>query len=93
MLRPFPGPPLKQLPQFGGQHADELLWGTYRPGYYLGAPWVPGGAVLLRWAGMSTKRTGSATLAASHLGRCTIAPLPLLLQACACGGRSRCWLG
>lgn len=36
VLRPFPEPQLKQLPQFGGQHADRLLWGTYRPGYYFG---------------------------------------------------------
>lgn len=36
VLRPFPGRPLKQLPQFGGQHAGQLLWGTYRPGYYFG---------------------------------------------------------
>lgn len=36
MLRPFPSAPLKQLPQFGGDHAEALLWGTYRPGYYFG---------------------------------------------------------
>ena len=40
VLRPFPGPQLKQLRQFGGQHADRLLWGTYRPGYYFGG-WIP----------------------------------------------------
>lgn len=37
MLDPFPGPPLKRLPQFGGEHEERLLWGTYRPGYYFGA--------------------------------------------------------
>ena len=36
MLRPFHGPPLKQLPQFGRKHKEDLLWGTYRPGYYFG---------------------------------------------------------
>lgn len=36
VLRPFPGAQLKQLPQFEGSHADQLLWGTYRPGYYFG---------------------------------------------------------
>ena len=36
-LRPFSGPSLKGLPQFGNPHAEQLLWGTYRPGYYLGA--------------------------------------------------------
>lgn len=37
VLQPFPGPPLKQLPQFGGEQEERLLWGTYRPGYYFGA--------------------------------------------------------
>ena len=37
VLQPFPGPPLKGLPQFGGEHEEGLLWGTYRPGYYFGA--------------------------------------------------------
>ncbi|KAL4859841.1 Mannosyl-oligosaccharide glucosidase GCS1 [Chlorella vulgaris] len=36
VLDPFPGTPLKELPQFKGQHAEQLLWGTYRPGYYFG---------------------------------------------------------
>lgn len=33
---PFKGPLLCSLPQFGGEHAEKLLWGTYRPGLYLG---------------------------------------------------------
>ncbi len=37
VLDPFPGQQLKQLPQFGGEHEERLLWGTYRPGYYFGA--------------------------------------------------------
>ena len=37
VLDPFPGPQLKQLQQFGGEHEEQLLWGTYRPGYYFGA--------------------------------------------------------
>ncbi len=37
VLTPFPGPQLKQLKQFTGRHDEELLWGTYRPGYYFGA--------------------------------------------------------
>ena len=36
VLRPFPGPRLTELPQFGGAHAERLLWGTYRPGFYFG---------------------------------------------------------
>lgn len=36
VLRPFRGRPLKELPQFGGQHAEGLLWGTFRPGFYFG---------------------------------------------------------
>ncbi|EFN57426.1 hypothetical protein CHLNCDRAFT_20925, partial [Chlorella variabilis] len=36
VLQPFPSRQLKQLPQFEGQHAEQLLWGTYRPGYYFG---------------------------------------------------------
>lgn len=38
VLRPFPGPRLTALPQFGGGHAERLLWGTYRPGFYFGGP-------------------------------------------------------
>lgn len=34
---PFPGPRLLDLEQFKGEHADRFMWGTYRPGYYLGA--------------------------------------------------------
>ncbi len=28
---------LQTLPQFQGDHAEELLWGSYRSGLYLGA--------------------------------------------------------
>lgn len=35
-LRPFPGPKLAALPQFQGDHAQRMLWGTYRPGLYFG---------------------------------------------------------
>lgn len=35
-LVPFPSPKLLDLRQFKGSHAEKYLWGTYRPGYYLG---------------------------------------------------------
>ena len=35
-LKPFQGPLLCSLPQFEGEHATTMLWGTYRPGLYLG---------------------------------------------------------
>ena len=35
-LRRLPGPVLADLPQFGGDHASSMLWGTYRPGLYTG---------------------------------------------------------
>ncbi|KAL6776504.1 hypothetical protein ACKKBG_A21415 [Auxenochlorella protothecoides x Auxenochlorella symbiontica] len=35
-LVPFPSPKLLDLQQFKGSHAEKYLWGTYRPGYYLG---------------------------------------------------------
>ena len=35
-LKPFQGPLLCSLPQFQGRHASTMLWGTYRPGLYLG---------------------------------------------------------
>ncbi|KAL0037087.1 hypothetical protein WJX77_012205 [Trebouxia sp. C0004] len=33
---PFAKPKLADLPQFGGQHAEDLLWSTFRPGQYFG---------------------------------------------------------
>eukprot|EP00887_Chlorella_sp_A99_P004738 scaffold4.g4738.t1 len=35
-LWPFPAPKLTELGQFQGTHAERLLWGTYRPGFYFG---------------------------------------------------------
>ena len=61
MLQPFPGPLLKQLPQFGGEQEERLLWGTYRPGYYFGAllclagsraRWHRGSMLLVRGRGV-----------------------------------------
>ena len=36
-VRPFRGGLLCKLSQFQGKHTDKMLWGTYRPGLYLGA--------------------------------------------------------
>ena len=36
VVRPFKGSLLCSLPQFSGEHAERQLWGTYRPGLYLG---------------------------------------------------------
>ena len=33
---PFSKSKLADLPQFGGQHAEDLLWSTFRPGQYFG---------------------------------------------------------
>ncbi len=33
---PFSKSKLSDLPQFGGQHAEDLLWSTFRPGQYFG---------------------------------------------------------
>ena len=35
-LTPFSESKLADLPQFQGQHAEDLLWSTYRPGQYFG---------------------------------------------------------
>ena len=40
-ITPYSGPKLAQLPQFQGQHAEDLYWSTYRPGQYFGTkPWT-----------------------------------------------------
>jgi len=35
-ITPFSKSKLADLPQFGGQHAEDLLWSTFRPGQYFG---------------------------------------------------------
>jgi hypothetical protein len=35
-VTPLKAPLLKDLPQFQGQYADDMLWGTYRSGLYFG---------------------------------------------------------
>ena len=35
-VRPFKGVLLCGLSQFTGEHTERHLWGTYRPGLYLG---------------------------------------------------------
>lgn len=36
-MTPLRAPRLSALPQFQGEHRERTLWGTYRPGLYLGA--------------------------------------------------------
>ncbi|KAK7319058.1 hypothetical protein RJT34_03770 [Clitoria ternatea] len=36
VVTPFPTPKITDLPQFGGDHKENLYWGTYRPHLYLG---------------------------------------------------------
>lgn len=36
-VTPLRAPRLSALPQFQGEHRERTLWGTYRPGLYLGA--------------------------------------------------------
>ena len=35
-ITPLDAPLLQTLPQFQGQHVEDLLWGSYRSGLYLG---------------------------------------------------------
>ena len=35
-IAPFSASKLAKLDQFSGQHAQDLLWSTYRPGQYFG---------------------------------------------------------
>lgn len=37
-VTPFGAPKVTELAQLGGDHAQRMLWGTYRPGYYFGKP-------------------------------------------------------
>ncbi len=67
-VRPFKGPLLCSLPQFSGKHAERQLWGTYRPGLYLGR-------LLLRKIPVSV-----ATLAVMMCNRSAISQLPLSLE-------------
>ncbi|PSS26953.1 Mannosyl-oligosaccharide glucosidase [Actinidia chinensis var. chinensis] len=36
VVTPFPAPKIMDLPQFQGEHKENLYWGTYRPHVYLG---------------------------------------------------------